>query len=376
MSMTTDKDPIELAREILEGKGKKEVEEGLKKALDSAKQDDKKEFEFEGKTYKVSDFDEMSHGMPKKKKKKEEVEESAEELKDIELDDDLASVDKANKATTQMKHDKNKPSDASAKQESVKLDIDSVVAEMVTKDESDDMVALFSGEELSEEFKTKATTIFETAVKARVKDVVAKLEEEANTKVAEITESNKEELTESLDEYLSYVVEEWVKENEIALDRGIKSDISESFMMGLKNLFEAHYIDMPDEKYDMVAELNSKVAGLESQLNEEIRKNVDYSNRLQGSYCGEIFNEMSQGLAATQVEKLRTLSEGIEFDTPQQFKEKLGIIRESYFSTKNSNDVSGEVELFEDAKPNTSYATPSMKGYAQYLDRQGKHNNY
>ena len=307
MSMTTDKDPIELAREILEGKGKKEVEEGLKKALDSAKQDDKKEFEFEGKTYKVSDFDEMSHGMPKKKKKKEEVEESAEELKDIELDDDLASVDKANKATTQMKHDKNKPSDASAKQESVKLDIDSVVAEMVTKDESDDMVALFSGEELSEEFKTKATTIFETAVKARVKDVVAKLEEEANTKVAEITESNKEELTESLDEYLSYVVEEWVKENEIALDRGIKSDISESFMMGLKNLFEAHYIDMPDEKYDMVAELNSKVAGLESQLNEEIRKNVDYSNRLQGSYCGEIFNEMSQGLAATQVEKLRTL---------------------------------------------------------------------
>ena len=369
MSMTTDKDPIEVAREILEGKGKKEVEEGLKKALDSAKKEEKKEFEFEGKTYKVSDFDED---------KKKEVEESAEELKDIEVEDDLAAVDKANKATTQMKHNKNKPSDASAKQESVKLDIDSVVAEMVTKGESDDMVALFSGEELSEEFKTKATTIFETAVKARVKDVVAKLEEEANTKVAEITESNKEELTESLDEYLNYVVEEWVKENEIALDRGIKSDISESFMMGLKNLFEAHYIDMPDQKYDMVAELNNKVAGLESQLNEEIRKNIGLSRNLEGSHCAEVFNQISEGLAATQVEKLRALSEGIEFDSVQQFGEKLNLLKESYFNTTSSNDVSGEVELFEDKDPKVQqgFTTPQMKSYSAYLDRQGKHNKF
>ena len=377
MSTTTGKDPIEVAREIIEGKTSK-VDEGLKKALETAKKEEKKEFEFEGKTFKVSDFDKeekVDEVDDKKDSKKKEVEE-AEDITN-QIDDDGDSVKKAGDATTKMKHNKTNASDASAKQESIKLDIDSVVAEMVTKDESEDMVALFSGEDLTEDFKNKASIIFETAVKARVKDVVVALEEEANNKLEEITESQKAELTESIDEYLGYVVEEWVKENQVALDNGIKSDISESFMMGLKNLFEAHYIDMPDQKYDMVQEMQGKMEVLESRLNQEIQYNVDLKKNLERSHCSEIFASVSEGLTATQVEKLTTLAEGIEYDSPEQFAQKLGLIKESYFNKSlSSANVAGEEEVLneENAQENVVYATPQMRNYAAAIGRQASYN--
>lgn len=372
------KDPVALAREILEGKGKTtKVDEGLKKALKTALEGKQEEFNYEGKTYNVADFD---------------VDEAHEVIYDAEKDSggetvpapDLKKTKDTGKKT---KKNVNKPSDASAddvsdtaklkgqaQKEGVQLDIDYAIGSI---DESDDMVALFGGEDLSEDFKTKARTIFETAVKARVKDVAEVLEFQASDRVDEITEANKAELVESLDDYLSYVVEEWVKENQVALDRGIKSDIAESFMMGLKNLFEAHYIDMPDEKFDVVSNLETKVEELAGQVSEEIQKNVQLNKELSNCSASETFAEVSCGLVDTQVEKLSKLAEGLEYDTVDQFREKLNILKESYFGdSPRSMNVLNEEDTQIEEKDTTIFTTNDMKRYSRYMDREAKHNNY
>lgn len=372
------KDPVALAREILEGKGKTtKVDEGLKKALKTALEGKQEEFNYEGKTYNVADFD---------------VDEAHEVIYDAEKDSggetvpapDLKKTKDTGKKT---KKNINKPSDASAddvsdtaklkgqaQKEGVQLDIDYAIGSI---DESDDMVALFGGEDLSEDFKTKARTIFETAVKARVKDVAEVLEFQASDRVDEITEANKAELVESLDDYLSYVVEEWVKENQVALDRGIKSDIAESFMMGLKNLFEAHYIDMPDEKFDVVSNLETKVEELAGQVSEEIQKNVQLNKELSNCSASETFAEVSCGLVDTQVEKLSKLAEGLEYDTVDQFREKLNILKESYFGdSPRSMNVLNEEDTQIEEKDTTIFTTNDMKRYSRYMDREAKHNNY
>jgi len=373
------KDPVALAREILEGKGKKVVDEGLKKALKAALEDKQEEFDYEGKTYSVADFDDIEEA-------------KVEVIYDDEKDSGGETVPSPDvskaKEGKKTPENKTKPSDADdddvkdaekvakeAQKEGVSLDIDSAIGSI---EESDDMVALFSGEELTEDFKTKARTIFETAVKARVKDIAEVLESQANDRIAEITEANKEELTESLDDYLSYVVEEWVKENQIALDRGIKSDIAESFMMGLKNLFEAHYIDMPDEKFDVVANLETKVEELTTQVNEEIQKNVQLNKELNNASVAETFVDVSEGLADTQVEKLAKLAEGLEYDTVEQFKEKLNLLKESYFGQRKASSVNvlNEEDTQLEAGDTRVYVTPEMSRYSKYMDREAKHNNY
>ncbi len=371
---TTNQDPVAVAREILEGNsGKKESSEGLKKALKTAVEEGKSEFNFEGKTYKVSDLEEgkeMSGG-------------------DTVPAADTTAAEKS--GTKKMKHDKNKPShaddedveDAEAhvgqpQKEGVVIDIDDVVASLEESDESEDMVALFGGEELTEDFKNKARTIFETAVRARVKDVAVKLEEQANSKVEDLVESTKAELTESIDDYLNYVVEQWMKENQVAVDKGIKTDIAESFMMGLKQLFESHYIDMPQDRYDMLAGLQGQVSQLQKELSESISNNVELNKRLGASKCSEVFSEVSEGLVDTEVEKLAKLAEGIEFDSTDQYAEKLNILKESYFeNTAPSKNVLNE-ETNEDVPDDKSanFLTPDVRNYAQYMDRQQKHNNF
>jgi len=362
MSITNHPDPVEVARMVLEGKtnGPEQMDEGLKEALDTAIANEQAEFEYDGKTYTTSD-----------------LMQEAEDITGKLGGDAVKAPHAAGDDTKEMKKDKNKPSHASAKiettKESVVLDIDDVLAEMLESD-NDDMSALFNGEDLTEDFKSKAKTIFETAVRARVKDVAERLEEEANDKVNESVNTTRDELTESLDDYLSYVVSEWTKENQIALDRGIKTDVAESFMMGLKNLFEAHYIDVPDAKFDLVEELQGRVAELEGSLNEEIQSNVQLKKLVEGSQCHNIFNEITEGLVDTQVEKLQSLAENMEFSSPQEFGEKLNALKESYFTTRPSADVTGEVELFEDNnEQNTNYRTPEMRSYTSFMDRQAKY---
>ena len=202
--------------------------------------------------------------------------------------------------------------------------------------------ALVAGDDsLSEEFKQKAATVFEAAIKSKVKEIAEEIEADYNQKFEEETSKAKDELVEKVDAYLSYVVEEWMKENELALERGIKGEIAEDFISGLKKLFEDHYIDVPDEKYNVLEDQASKIEELEKKLNESIEKNVELS-KVNGTYARQIIiDESSKELAETQKEKFSKLAEEIDYKNEEDFKTKVATIKESYFGKKDS---SGEID--------------------------------
>ena len=216
-----------------------------------------------------------------------------------------------------------------------------------------DVDALVGDSDLSEEFKEKAATIFEAAIKSKVKAETAKLEEEYSKKLEESQESFKGELSEKVDSYLNYVVEEWMKENEIAIERGIKGEIAEDFIGGLKKLFEDHYIDVPDEKYNVLEDQASKIEVLEKKLNEEIEKNVDLHKSNSELKRQDIIDEMSTDLADTAKEKFDGLIESVEYSTENDFRKKVVTIKESYFGDKQEvksddiDDVAAGGELTE-----------------------------
>ena len=196
----------------------------------------------------------------------------------------------------------------------------------------EDVDALFADDAtISEEFKGKVATIFE----ARVQDRITQIQEEMETEYAgmleEAVEAVKNDLTEKVDDYLSYVVEQWMEENEIAIESGLRAELTEDFIGGLRNLFAEHYIDVPAEKVDLVDELAGKVEELESKLNEEIERGVSYAKALVESRKNEIAREVTEGLTATQAEKIKSLAEGVEFSTEDEYKQKLESIRENYF---------------------------------------------
>jgi hypothetical protein len=196
--------------------------------------------------------------------------------------------------------------------------------------------ALVAGEaDLSEEFKQKAATVFEAAIKSKVAEINEYLEADYNKKFEEETSKNKAELVEKVDSYLNYVVEEWMKENELALERGIKGEIAEDFISGLKKLFEDHYIDVPDEKYDVLEDQASKIEDLEKKLNEQIEKNVDLKKQNSVFEAKQIIAEQAQDLADTSKEKFFKLTEEIEYSDAEDFKTKVATIKESYFGKKS-----------------------------------------
>ena len=197
-----------------------------------------------------------------------------------------------------------------------------------------DIDALVGDADLSEEFKTKAATIFEAAITSKVKAEQERLQSEYDTKFEEEISKSKSELTEKVDSYLNYVVQEWMNENKLALERGIKGEIAEDFICGLKKLFEDHYIDVPDEKYDVLEDKASKIEEIEKKLNEEIEKNIEM-NKVNGSYKRqEIIDENSKDLADTAKEKFDSLVEGVEYSSEEDFAKKVETIKESYFGQK------------------------------------------
>lgn len=198
------------------------------------------------------------------------------------------------------------------------------------------MDALFGGEELSEEFKDKATTIYEAAVMSRVKEEVARIEEEFAAKLEEATAEKIEGLVEQVDGYLGYIAEQWIAQNELALEHGIKSEIVESFITGMKGLFEEHYIDVPEEKYDVLGEMETKISALEAKLNEQVEANVALSKTLAESARAEIVREQAAGLSATETEKFQGLVEELSFEDAETFATKVKTIRESYFTNKSA----------------------------------------
>ena len=255
-----------------------------------------------------------------------------------EADED--SVEEAKKSTKEM-DDMDKDEDEEEEDEEVKK-------ESYDIDMTDDIEALVSDEDLSEDFKVKAKTIFEAAVASKLKEQLeekeAELEEELNKKVEEV----KDDLTEKVDSYLNYVSESWVSENELAIERGLKSELTEDFINGLKKLFEEHYVEVPEDKFDVVEELANRLDEMEDKLNEEVAGNIQAQQDIEELKREKIISEASEDLADTQVEKLKALTEEIDFENEENFVEKISTLKESYFGIEKLEAVSDDATVASD----------------------------
>ena len=255
---------------------------------------------------------------------------------------------------------------------------DEVVAEAeetVEYNVEEDVNALLGGEELSEEFKEKAKTIFEAAINAKVAEIKEGLEAQYQEKLSEEIEAAKESLAERVDSYLEYVADEWFEENALAVETGLKAEMTESFLSGMKGLFEEHYVSIPEEKYDVLESMVEKLDDMETKLNEQIERNISLNKRLAESVADGILDQVSEGLAQTQKEKLASLSESVEFESETEYREKLETLKESYFSSKPQSSSAKSETLSEgvDHSGTESYSD-SMSAYLRTLGSFGKQN--
>ena len=240
-------------------------------------------------------------------------------------------------------------------------------------DVSDDINALVAGEELSEEFQEKAKTIFEAAINSKVAKIEEALEADHVKALTEEVAEFKNELTERVDSYLEYVASEWMQENQLAVDQGLKGELSESFMTGLKGLFEEHYVSVPEDKYDVLESMVNKLDEMEEKLNEQIDKNVNLNKRLAESTSDGILSEVSEGLAVTQKDKLASLAESVEFETENDYREKLVTLRNSYFPTKQvTSTQSDSSDFITEENGQEVQATGHMANYLSTLQRVAK----
>ena len=302
-----------------------------------------------------------------KKKGKSDDDEDEEEVKETKDVEDIGGETGAGSPKKALKVSLVKAGKKKIKKEDLEINVEK------------DVKALMEGEEtLSDEFKTKAATIFESAVSTKILSEVNSrieiLEGEYAQELEEAKEEHSTQLTEKVDGYMSYVVEEWMKDNELAVERGIRSELVEDFMTGLRNLFQEHYIDIPEEKVDLVDDLFGKVEELEGKLDEEINRSVDLKKELSEYKRDETIREVSDNLADTEKEKLSKLAEGIEYEDKEQFNEKLGVLKENYFPT---NDAKAETSSDGDPVTNSEelneeVVDPSMTHYVDALARFGQ----
>ena len=243
---------------------------------------------------------------------------------------------------------------------------DTVEEETVEIDIEADVNALLGGEELSEEFREKAKTVFEAALNSKVAELKEDLQAKYDEKLAEEVESSKAALAERVDQYLEYVAEEWFVENELAIEHGLKTELTESFLGGMKNLFEEHYVQIPDDKYDVLESMVEKLDDMETKLNEQIEKNIGLNSRLSESVADGILDSVSDGLAATQKEKLASLAESVEFESEDQYREKLETLKESYFPG-NTPKATGET-ISETVDHTSADVSNSMAAYLKTLN--------
>lgn len=249
------------------------------------------------------------------------------------------------------------------------------------------MTAMFEGEELSEDFKTKAVAVFEAAINERYDAIVTRLEEAYEKTIEENTEKILDELASRVNDYISYIAEEWMKENRLVAESGIKTEIAENFLRGIRDVFEENYVQVPEEKIDLIGEMSDENDELRSEINEQVAENMELRKEILALRCDDIFESYCDGLADTQVEKLRTLAEGIEFDSEEMFEEKLSVLKESYFGSARrvrkpapvTEDLMESVvmetgdeekELVEE----TTTANPIMQNYVSALGRKGLNN--
>jgi len=239
----------------------------------------------------------------------------------------------------------------------------------------EDVNALLAGEELSEEFQEKARTIFETAIKTRVAEIKESLQESYAAALVEELDAIKSQLTERVDSYLEYVADEWFQENALAVEHGLKTEMTESFLVGMKSLFEDHYVTIPEDRYDVIESMVDKLDEMESKLNEQIERNVALNRRLAESVADVIFADVAEGLALSQKDKLASLAENVEFESEADYREKLVTLRESYFPTNAGTQRSTTENLSEEVSSDetiTESVSPMMAAYLETLSRASK----
>ena len=351
----------EKEKEVKETEDKKEndkeketVKEGelpaaLQKAIDKKKEDAKEsdEKEDEKKKEDVKESDEKDSD-EKKKEDVKETEDKKEDEKKAEVKEDAAEAEK---------------------EKEVKKENETAKDKVKNLDMKEDVKALTEGEDLSEEFKAKAATIFESAVKAKLVEEIEKLEGEYETKVAERVEETKSEIVEKVDAYLNYVVEEWMKENELAIEKGLRAEITEDFIGGLKTLFESHYINVPSEKYDVIESQAAEIEKLKEENNKSIEKSIELNQKV-GEFTREgIINDVSSDLAETETEKLKGLAEGIEYKDADSFRKSIETLKDSYFPKAEASDKQSNEVADNDASPNLS---ESMAAYTAAISKTKK----
>ena len=369
-----------------------EMPAGLKKYLD------KKNDKSEEKEDEKKDVKEMSHKEPKKEEKEDEKkdvkevadkdkEKEVKEVADKEKKDDIkevadkdkdmmkaqAEIDKMKKevadkekAMKEMMDKKKEMKEVADKEKEMKKE--TAKDKVKDMDMKEDVDALTSGEDLSEEFKSKAATIFEGAVKAKLVEEIEKLESEYETKVDEKVSEVKEEIVDKVDAYLNYVVEEWMKENELAIEKGLRNEITEDFIGGLKSLFESHYINVPQEKYDVIESQAAEIEKLKEEVNQTIEKNVELNQKVSENTRQEIINDVSSDLAATEAEKLGKLAESIEYKDAESFRKGVETLKNSYYPTKEASDN----ESNEVAANAGSDLSESMAAYTAAISKSKK----
>ena len=371
-----------MSEEILEQQSEEELEEAKLAAVKSSdrkikeQDDDEEDDDEEVKEEHGDDEDEEeeveeAYEVPKTKAGMvKAIYDSLNSMKKAELSDSFAKI----MGTTLVEEDDEEESDDDEEEKNPKYEAKKLKKEDLEIDVKEDIDAILSGEELSEEFKTKATTIFEAAVSAKVISTVNErietFEEDYNKELNEAKEEHRVAVTEKVDSYLNYVVEEWMKDNELAVEKGIRSELVEDFMTGLKNLFQEHYIDIPEEKVDLVDDLFEKVEELEKQLDETVNNNVEIKKELSQYQKEETLRKVSEGLADTEKEKLEKLSEGVDYEDSEQYKEKLEVIKENYFpkTTETAQSLTEEVENTE-TEEEIEKVDPSMDYYTKHMKR-------
>jgi hypothetical protein len=297
-----------------------------------------------------SDYDEDEELLEAKHEEEDEEDEEDEEEDEEEKEEE--------------KGDKKKKMD-----ESVDEDEEEVEEEF---DIDEDVDALLAGEELSEEFQEKARTIFEAALRSKVSEIKEAIEEQYAVALAEEVEEIKEALSERVDAYLEYVSDEWIAENALVIENGLKAEMTESFLSGMKELFEAHYVSIPEDKYDVLESMVEKLDDMETKLNEQIEKNVSLNKRLAESVADGILDQVSEGLADTQKDKLASLAESVEFESEEEYREKLETLREAYFPSKTVSSKARTENLSEGFASSPESISGTMATYLKTLSSFSK----
>ena len=378
-----------VANEADEKKDEKEKEE-VKEAEYADKKDDEKKDVKEGEMPAgLKNYLDKKSDKSDDKEDKKDVKESDEKEKDVKGAESLkASADKVKDKEHPIvkEEDEKKKEDAkesSEKEDEKKKEVsesedkkedEKEVKKETAKDKvkdmdmKEDVAALTDGEELSEEFKAKAATIFEASVKAKLVEEIEKLEGEYETKVAEKVEETKSEIVEKVDAYLNYVVEEWMKENELAIEKGLRAEITEDFIGGLKSLFESHYINVPQEKYDVIEAQTAEIEKLKEEVNQTIEKNVELNQAIGQHVRQDIINDVSSDLAETETEKLKGLAESIEYKDAESFRTSVETLKNSYFPKAKAS----ETESNEVAENNAGSMNESMAAYTAAISKSKK----